>query len=776
MNKSPVLLALSLAIMLNNAALSEPGGLNTTNTGQKVNGGVYYNTAGSRTTFVNPGGSLHLQKGHLVRGLESSVGKVPTGNGGTLYFRAPDNAIRIDGDIDVSAVKNGSLHLGNGGKVFLDAAYLFQSGNIFANGYNGGLVQMNVGAATISPNAKITAQGIGGNGGSINIHATDVVNIRNKALLDSSGKVSGTYDTNVVNIEGAVVNNHGILRANGTSRDLRSAKGDAVIIAANPHLLNNPTPEPISPGDGTGQILFGPPLEFIPSSAASWRGGTVRLVATGKDNIKSGDIINHGRIQANGAVGQNGGTILLAATDDIVNRGEMTANGKNGGTVSWNALGHITARGMTSANGTSTGRGGLLGFSYNQMSLGGGNILANGKHGGLIAFSGNHNPIGLSLVQANGQTGGHGGTILLPQPTLLNTLLLKIAALGGKPASVWATHKNEVLVHGENALLLSRGAGNGNVSDTFSGRLSDAIVRSVEHPTGWSADALGAIKHKTNIVVSSTNSNPLLFDLPNANTNPIFSRPNALMVLNNGDITNNMHWSPGINLVGSGSHDTVFSLGGGHLSMLSSGNVTNNGFLLTRGLWSGGGINLAAGGDIVNNHVILNTTFNKLLASAFAPNAGYIASHSGSTTLKANGNITNNYRLNSNLAFTDIHPPLNNPQLIWPLFLNDAQIGASNYLAAGKNILNNQGANLSADALTYRANQLGLDNPTKAIGGIMTLKAGGTLINNGVITANGNAYQGFMDDRPINGSRFTPGTQFSDLKKVDSANGNIIIK
>jgi hypothetical protein len=809
--RKPMLLALSLAVLSSGFVWAEPGGLNSINTGQNINGGTYFNTPGSRTTFENPGGGLHLQKGQLVRGLESDAARVPTGNGGTLYFRAPGNVIRLDGDIDVSAVKHGKVYVGNGGKAFFDSAYLFQSGNIYANGYNGGLVQMNVGAVTLDGKAKITAQGFGGNGGSINLHVPGAVNLAQGTLLNSSGMVSGTFDTNVISIEGGVVNVNGILRANGLALDSNPSPVDANIINAHPHLANNPTPEPIAPGAGTGQVLFGPPLEFSPSPEPATRGGTIRLVATGqtkssselisssllfvqeqKDQLlqtentsqsRNGDVVNRGRIQANGVSKQNGGTILISAADDIVLRGSISANGKNGGTVSLSAMDRIHADATMSANGDAKrGSGGLLAFSYNRMSAKDGQIFANGLDGGLIVFSGNANPEDINLIQANGQ-GGRGGTIVLPQPGLLSENIQEMAQQKNNdhkkltPANVTTTHKNEVLVNAENALLLSQAGGPGVNSTTFSGRLGDAIVRTLDHQTGLSADALQTIKHKSNIVVSASHEGDFTFDLNNANTNPIFSRPNALMVLSRGSVANNMHWSPGVSLVGPGSHDAVFALGGGHISLLSLGSITNNGFLLTRGLWAGGGINLAAMRDITNNKVILNTTFNKDLASGYVPRPGYISSHSGATILKAARDITNHYRLNTNLAFQDIHPPLNNPQLIWPLFLNDAQMGATNYLLAGRNILNSADARISADALTYRRNQVGLDNPANAIGGVITLQARtGLVVNAGEITATGRSFWGFADGRAENGPRFPSGTTFADLRSANSKSGNIIME
>ena len=123
------------------------GPVNSTQNGQIVQGGTYYNTSDSRTTFTNTGsGGLWLKSGTTVRGLEVDPTNALTGNGGTLHFYAPGSVVRIDGTIDVNALRNGN-YLGNGGRVFVDSAFLYQNGSIFANGGSGGLVQMNVGSA-----------------------------------------------------------------------------------------------------------------------------------------------------------------------------------------------------------------------------------------------------------------------------------------------------------------------------------------------------------------------------------------------------------------------------------------------------------------------------------------------------------------------------------------------------------------------------------------------------------------------------------------------------
>jgi hypothetical protein len=274
LRQGPLALGLSITLLGNLAALAAPGDVNSTNIGQNVQGGTYFNTPGSRTTFVNNNGSLIVGSGVLVRGLESSTVKTPTGNGGTLYFRAPDNVIRINGTVDVSAIRDGSAYLGNGGKAFFDSAYLYQNGNVFANGFNGGLVQFNVGAMSVGSNARITAQGFGGNGGAININSPGAVDIRSGAIIDSSGLVTGTFDTNVINIAGSVVNNEGIVRANGlAATDFKGNNGDSAVVSANPGLRNNPHPGTITGGQGTGVIENNQPIDFQPNTAPDSRGG-----------------------------------------------------------------------------------------------------------------------------------------------------------------------------------------------------------------------------------------------------------------------------------------------------------------------------------------------------------------------------------------------------------------------------------------------------------------------------------------------------------------------
>lgn len=939
-------ISLSLTIGLTTlsmpAANAGPGDVNSINDGRDIQGGTYFNTEGSRTTFQNSnGGGLWLHSGDLVRGLETDINKVPTGNGGSLYFRAPGNMVRLDGNIDVSAVRNGTLYTGNGGKVLVDSAYLFQNGNIFANGVNGGLVQFNVGGLTLGSNAIISAQGFGGNGGTVSINSTGTVDLQNGSVIDTSGKVIGTVDTNVINIEGSVVNNQGLIRANGQAlADLKPDNGDSAVMTANPNLANNPVPGPITAGSGTGNTAVMQNALFEVPASADFRGGTIRLVATGqtnsttnvvnsadsqmlsttdKNNINGrnnqlvsqneGDIFNRGALQADGALNKNGGTIIIAAARHVVNNATIRANGADsidnifdannngsnggsGGTIVISAMDSINNSGTIMANGgrgslarsfsinTGTGRdlnlvannhagnggnGGVLAFSYGGTMTNTRSIQANGGlggagahtnafdtesgnnnpvaratsvagaggtggNGGLIVFSGNSNPTGSGgTITANGGQGGRGGNawadaqafttnstpgaqssatrgaggnggaagnIVTPTPGTLasgQTISAKAGGLGstgvanarrilvqngtiisnvtdstastagtavtGNDTPILATRRNEYIRNEDTAILMSQAGGTGTTNTTLTGRLANSLIRSLSNPAGVSGDALSDSFSAHNLVIASTTpTTTLANDVSNVNTDPKFFNLNTLTITNNGNIANGTLWTPGVHLVGEGFHDMEMSVGGGHISWLANGNITNNQIVMTRGLWSGGSINLAATQDITNNLDLINIVSNKALLSGFTVSGPlYDAAHAGSLTLKAGRDIINNSngKMETNLIFFDIHPPLNqNPPIDWPKFLNSAQIGATVNLLAGRN-LSNSGI-IGADALTYRNGQAGANNPALTIGGIVIGRARtGTFTNTGTITANGNA---FFSPNESDGPRFNTNT------------------
>ncbi len=956
---SPIYALLSAAVSLTAlsipiTAVAAPGDVNSINTGRDITGGTYFNTPGSRTTFTNPSGGLWLHAGDLVRGLESSINKTPNGNGGTLYFRAPGNVVRLDGNIDVSAVRNGALYTGNGGKVFVDSGYLFQNGNVFANGSNGGLVQFNVGGMTLGSNAKITAQGFGGNGGSININSPGSVDLQTGSIVDTSGKVAGTIDTNIINIEGSVVNNQGIIRANGAfGQDLKPDNGDAQVMANNPQLANNSVPAPISAGNGThdtatmSNILF----EIPPNTA--FRGGVIRLVAAGQDQPTAdiinaadsailsatdkstlitrnatltqnniGDVLNRGSLVADGTLGKNGGTIILAAARNVVNSATIRAlggdgvdgvfspngsgaNAGNGGTIVITAANAITNSGNIQANGGqgarsqnvsivtgsganaianvngtagTGGQGGVLAFSSGGTLTNTGNLQANGGiggngghgnsfdtegatagnpnpiarattnagnggnggRGGLILFSGNGNPSGGGSTSANGGQGGRGGnawadaqassnigvpsaiavsnkgaggngglagTVIAPNPgsftgqifsakngglgnsgsgasrqiaitngvlatTTNNSPVAPGSATSGNNTAILATRRNDYISHEDTAILFSQNTGAGTNNVTMSGRLSDALVRTVNNPGGTNADALADAEGASNFIIASTTPQALDTDLVNANINPLFFNLNTLTVSNNGNFTNNMLWTPGVHLVGAGFHDLELAVGGGHISWLANGTITNNKIVITRGLWTGGSTHVAATQDVVNNSDFINIApFKELLSGFSVTGPKYDSSHAGSLILKGGRDVinSNSGKLASNLIFFDIHPPLNqNPPIDWPRFLNGAQIGATLNLLAGRNLVNN--GLVRADALTYRNGAIGGQNPALAIGGIVIGRSNtGATSNTGIVSAAGNA---FFSPNEADGARFNQNI----FPAATSFNGTVDLK
>jgi len=160
--------------------------INSIQDSQIIQAGTYYNTPTGKTTFLNShSGDLWLQSGSTVRGLEVYNSANLTNNGGTIQLYAPHNVVRVDGNINVNGLINAQgVYLGNGGKVLVNSAYLYQNGNITALGNQGGHVNINVNSATFGPTAKIDVSSPTGGGGSIHVNATGVVDIQKGAVLN----------------------------------------------------------------------------------------------------------------------------------------------------------------------------------------------------------------------------------------------------------------------------------------------------------------------------------------------------------------------------------------------------------------------------------------------------------------------------------------------------------------------------------------------------------------------------------------------------------------
>jgi hypothetical protein len=233
-----------------------------------------------------------------------------------------------------------------------------------------------------------------------------------------------------------------------------------------------------------------------------------------------------------------------------------------------------------------------------------------------------------------------------------------------------------------------------------------------------------------------------------------------------------MLWTPGVHIVGAGFHDITFSPGGGRISWLANGDITNSGIVMTRGLWSGGSIHGAATQDFINNGDFINISLNKALLSGFTFTGPlYESSHAGNLTVKAGRDLFNTSagKMQTNQIFFDIHPALvQNPPIEWPLFLNGAQIGATINVLASRNFSNS--GIIDAIVTTYRNGQLGADNPALTMGGIVNGRARtGIVTNTGTIAAQGSA---FFSPNESDGPRFQQNT----FPPTTSFNGTVDVR
>jgi hypothetical protein len=350
-------LAISLILSGMPAALAGVGDINSVNNGHDVAGGTYYNTPGSNTTFTNSSGTgLYVKAGDTVTGREvDPTTKAETGNGGWLNFSAPGQVVRLDGNIDVSAVMKNGAFTGDGGRVTIESGALFQNGQIFANGNNAGMVQMNVTSMTMGPGARIEARGVDGAGGVVSINAKGDVNIPVGAVIDSSGSVIGTYNTNVIQVKGGIVNLDGVIQANGLNPGQQGGKvevyaTDSIHIGANGKILANGADgftgfNPTNGGDGgVVSVTAAQNLDNDGLIAANGgNGGTNPDIAHGpvSDAVDAdgNPLLNEDgspfKQQASfgqdGGHGGNGGTVYVSFQKNMTNAGAIEVKGGNGG-------------------------------------------------------------------------------------------------------------------------------------------------------------------------------------------------------------------------------------------------------------------------------------------------------------------------------------------------------------------------------------------------------------------------------------------------------------
>jgi hypothetical protein len=545
--------------------------VNTVNNGSVIQGGLYLNTPDSKTTFTNTAGTgIWLKNGSNLRAVESNANGAFTNNGGTVQISAPNQVVRLDGNIDVRGLRDGSgQYLGSGGKVFVDADYLFQNGNIYASGYQGGLVQFNVGGATISSGARIEANGVGSSssslpsdisghplGGTIAINSKGPVDILSNTVLQAQG---GSGD---VNIEAGVVNLSGLVQADGAAFEagtirlistgqsklapiqsaIQTATNHGVLTASESMAINNRMTNLVTNHDG--DIIITAADNTHPRAVLSTR--TAILAA--ERNIN------------------NGGWI---STDGNASLGEEASTG---GVISLNAASTITNTGRISASGLPGAPAGIIALSYKDGMSNTGSIVANGDHGGLIDFHGPVNPTGNGLASALSYAVNPfgNGTVVAPNPLTTTNRLI----------GVWdRTRPREVLFGNFNfngLIFLGTQLPGSNVTNSnLNTWIYTAKIRNLYDQRGTGLMGkdvedyyLGRSSLRTNPIIVSSNDGSTL-DLNGGN---IFATPTSLTVLTNGNVTLSSPLGIGYNDVrfnASGDNDYADSIRG-QLSIISN--------------------------------------------------------------------------------------------------------------------------------------------------------------------------------------------------------------
>jgi hypothetical protein len=471
-------LAASFGVQATTVVWAAPGDINSVNVGANPAAGQYLNTSGSRTTFQN--GSSGITFNGNYRFLESTSTGDLTGNGGSALI-STSGMVRLNGSLDASGLMKNGVYTGNGGNITIDAPYFYQNGSIFANGLSGGSVNINVGSMTATAGSNIYAKGFGGNGGSVDIKAAGVVDIQQGVIIDTSGKALAGFDTNIINIQGGLVNVDGVLVANsvashdpnasaevglvwakdcgpgvsgeragtiklaatGTCEDcmeqtVNQAASSGVVTGTEANALIAHNKDLKAKYDGsvvigvTGivmangtQAAAAPTPDPAPGGAVYYKsadGGTITMVA-------ANDVIVNGKVQANGGAGAhgwlpskggNGGTITACANDSINVTGSMQANGGDGGNAEGGDAGYV-------ANGANGGHGGQVAFKYSTITHTG-SIEAKGGAGGqgtsVTATAINtqvacdNTATATATAQgSNGGKGGNGGAVVFKGPS-----------------------------------------------------------------------------------------------------------------------------------------------------------------------------------------------------------------------------------------------------------------------------------------------------------------------------------------------------------------------
>jgi hypothetical protein len=536
--------------------LAETPPVNSYQNGPIIKGGIYHNTSTGQTTFANTGkAGLWLKAGSTVRALEVGNNGQLTRNGGTVHVYAPGSVVRIDGDVDASGARGlsngGAYYRGDGGTVFIDAAYVYQSGRVLANGTSGGLIEYNVGSATFTDQARVEAQGSFFPSGSVGINASGVVDIGKDVVFNTAGATHYALDHNVINIEGGMINLEGRLIADGVNSRGGTVRlvsmGQTDLARAQEGAQDGIEGGTFTPNEGAnlakrleklvenynGDIRIASPAQTAkalisvngnqsvayssndtsdPDERAG-DGGTISITAA-RDVLNGGHLLangfksayadlpnNEGVISAPGN-GGNGGTVQIAAGRTIVNSGRIVTDGGEGRKtyVDFFSNQPVTGKG---------GDGGLIALGYKESLYNSGVIRANGAQGGkttdvpsiggdggLIVLSGPVNPAGSGIVMAIGghsvnAVNGLAGTVAMFNPSTASNRLF------GNWSS---TGPMEILTHAENLIFYNQSLTNPSQYDSLSYWLEYGRVRSVRDPAGKTGFGYRELVEKSHLI------------------------------------------------------------------------------------------------------------------------------------------------------------------------------------------------------------------------------------------------------------------------------------
>ena len=337
----------------------------------------------------------------------------------------------------------------NGGKVTIDAAYLFQNGNIYASGMRGGNVTMNVGGMTMGSNSYIDARSTQADmhmpGGSVAINSTGQVNIQKGAKIDVSG---ATFERNPVTGQGYIPGNFSNILISGNAVNM-----DGVLIANQARTIYSDYQRPTSwqkdLGGGirlvatNGDVTIGPDAIIQADAVENNDNGRTIVVTASNDINQNGLVLSQGgdgtkvlgvydfTVYPMPLWGGKGGTISFNAGHDINQTGRMVTDGGKAGAGYWGSdAGNMTftATNKILNNGVIRSMGGNANTETATTSFAG---LFNpddfhGGAGGNISFV-NANPSGTGVVVTYGGQGtpnGALGTITAPNPaSSTNTLI-----------------------------------------------------------------------------------------------------------------------------------------------------------------------------------------------------------------------------------------------------------------------------------------------------------------------------------------------------------------